>query len=262
MSSLNSGLVVEGVLASRVAADGGSLEFSDARQVVAESCGKLPLDGKKILLIVPDSTRTAPVGDVFKSIHAEISGKVAALDVMIALGTHPPMSDEAICQRLEISESQWKSDYGNVQFFNHAWDDPNALVELGRISPQEIEKLSGINVPILPDEYYTVRNSIKILGQDQYQVDWKLLRAIQTKDSEGFLRVEPFEGGSVIMYQNLVTPGSSMAGLLRGKAIEQMRETVTAISAHVEKKKATAPAELQKNVQSFRGMISGTSKTP
>jgi len=131
-----------------------------------------------------------------------------------------------------------------------------------QINPHICEVDYGINVPILPDEYYTVRNSIKILGQDQYQVDWKLLRAIQTKDSEGFLRVEPFEGGSVIMYQNLVTPGSSMAGLLRGKAIEQMRETVTAISAHVEKKKATAPAELQKNVQSFRGMISGTSKTP
>jgi hypothetical protein len=27
----------------------------------------------------------------------------AALDVMIALGTHQPMSEEAICHRLEIS---------------------------------------------------------------------------------------------------------------------------------------------------------------
>jgi nickel-dependent lactate racemase len=143
MSASVAGLVIDGVLASRIASEQGSLGFDDVRQVVSESCGRLPLEGKKVLLIVPDSTRTAPVGDVFKALHSELSGKVAALDIMIALGTHPPMSEEAICQRLEITPSQWKADYGTVRFYNHAWDDPSALIELGRISPQEIEKLSG-----------------------------------------------------------------------------------------------------------------------
>ena len=57
----------------------------------------------KITAIVPDSTRTAPVGWMFQTLFKLHGKSAAAMDVMIALGTHQPMSEEAICQRLEIS---------------------------------------------------------------------------------------------------------------------------------------------------------------
>jgi lactate racemase len=58
--------------------------------------------GKRVLLIVPDSTRTAPVGQLFRVIHDQVGAATRSLDVMIALGTQPPMTEEAILRRLEI----------------------------------------------------------------------------------------------------------------------------------------------------------------
>ncbi len=60
-----------------------------------------------------------------------------------------------------------------------------------KVSPTIVEVDYGVDVPILPDEFYTVRNTIKASGKGCYQVDWKLLRAVQTKDSIGSMRVEP-----------------------------------------------------------------------
>jgi lactate racemase len=72
--------------------------------------------GKKVLLIVPDGTRTCPFGMLFKGIFAQIGARAFALDVMIALGTHQPMSEEAICHRLEISVEERHSKYGRCDF--------------------------------------------------------------------------------------------------------------------------------------------------
>ena len=98
--------------------------------------------GKKILLIVPDSTRTAPVGLLFKSIYHQIGKAAETLDVMIALGTHPPMSEKEICERLEISEEERHTQYESVKFHNHEWDNPDTLREIGIIPGSDISKLS------------------------------------------------------------------------------------------------------------------------
>ncbi|SVC99550.1 uncharacterized protein METZ01_LOCUS352404, partial [marine metagenome] len=84
---------------SQIAEGNESLTEEQVKELIAQSLPVVDYAGKKILLIVPDSTRTAPVGLLFKAIHAQIGGCAAKLDVMIALGTHPPMSEEAICER-------------------------------------------------------------------------------------------------------------------------------------------------------------------
>jgi hypothetical protein len=124
-----------------------------------------------------------------------------------------------------------------------------------RISPCVMEVDYGLDVPIFPDELYTVRNSLRSVDENSYRFDWKLLRAIMTKDSEGNFRVEPWEGKSVICYQNMVTPSSSIAVLLRARAIEQMKETTKALAAHVEKETATNPARLKKQITTLRGAL-------
>lgn len=117
-----------------------------------------------------------------------------------------------------------------------------------RISPCVLEVDYGVDVPILPDEFYTVRNSLHAGAAGAYRVDWTLLRALQTKASEGNLRVEPCAGGAVLCYTNMVTPGSAMAGLLKAKAIEQMRNTVHAIVRKVESQKSGHPDALAAQV--------------
>jgi hypothetical protein len=134
---------------------------------------------------------------------------------------------------------------------------PNVLKSTisNRISACTVDVDYALDVPILPDEFYTTRNILSAPGPDAYRVDWKLLRAVQTKDSVGSLRVEPFENKAVICYQNLVTPGSSMAGLLKGTAVKQMNQTVAAIAARVEKQRATNPEGLKREVAALRGML-------
>ena len=137
---------------SRIAPAGSSLDANDVSELIAQSC---PLDefrGQRVLLIIPDSTRTCPVGLVFQRLHAHLGGAVLALDIMVALGTHQPMSEEAICERLEITSEQRKSLYAAVGFYNHEWDNPAKLKRIGVIPKEEILELSGglfaMDVPV------------------------------------------------------------------------------------------------------------------
>lgn len=124
-----------------------------------------------------------------------------------------------------------------------------------RLSACTMEVDYGLDVPIFPDEYYTVRNSLKRLEENSYCIDWKLLRSVLTKDSVGSIRVEPWEDSALICYQNLVTPASNIAVLLRGRAIEQMKETTKAIAAKVESEKTAESATLKRQVAALRGAL-------
>jgi lactate racemase len=119
------------------------LSEPQVRAIAAQALAPLDLAGKRVLLIVPDSTRTAPVGLLFRVIHDLIGAETRSLDVLIALGTHPPLSDEAIRRRLEITAAERTGKYGRVRLLNHAWNDPAALAHLGTIGAGEIGALSG-----------------------------------------------------------------------------------------------------------------------
>jgi nickel-dependent lactate racemase len=132
-------------VASLVAAGAdGTVALEHIRSIATEALAREgTLAGKRLLLIVPDGTRTAPVGPVFRAVH-EIAAEAgaSAVDVMIALGTHQPMSEEGICRRLEISGEERATRYAAVRLFNHAWDDPAQLTPLGVIPANEIAALT------------------------------------------------------------------------------------------------------------------------
>lgn len=125
---------------------------SDVRAIAANALALLSLEGQRVLLIVPDATRTAPVDMMFRVLHDLLGSVVRAFDVMIALGTHPPMSDDAINQRLGITAEERATRYAKVRMLNHAWDDPHALALLGTIPASDISELSGglfaMDVPV------------------------------------------------------------------------------------------------------------------
>ena len=122
---------------------GSYIGAPEVRELIARACPAQQYRGRKVLLLVPDATRTCPLGMFFTGLFDQIGSVSAAFDVMIALGTHPPMSDEAICQRLEISPDERCTRYRSVRFFNHAWGDPSELRSIGPITADEIEALSG-----------------------------------------------------------------------------------------------------------------------
>ena len=115
---------------------------AQAADVVAQSCPAKDYRGKRVLVVVPDGTRTAPVGLMFKTLFAQIGEVTASFDIIIALGTHQPMSEEAICGRLEITGEERRSTYGKVKFFNHDWNNPAALRSVGKLTKSDIRELS------------------------------------------------------------------------------------------------------------------------
>ena len=107
---------------------------------------------QKILLIVPDATRTAPLPLLFDALFHEIRPHCQALDVMVALGTHPPMSDAQIAKLLGIDETERGRLFYQMRTFNHEWDRPDRLVTLGTLTKSETSELSNgllsLEVPV------------------------------------------------------------------------------------------------------------------
>jgi nickel-dependent lactate racemase len=139
-------------LIAKTAAAGKHVTAEQVADVIAQACPAKDYHGRRVLLIVPDGTRTAPIGLLFQTLHRQIGGATKTFDILIALGTHQPMTETAICQRLEISERERRAGYKQVRFFNHAWNNPAALRKIGTISADEIQQLSGglfaLDVPV------------------------------------------------------------------------------------------------------------------
>ncbi len=147
---------------------GSKVSEAQVAQLVAQALPAAHYHDKRILLIVPDHTRTAPVGLLFKTIFAQIGTATKELDVLTALGTHPPMSEEAICERLEISVAQHHEEYKKVRFFNHEWDNPAALQEIGVLTPADVQELTGglfsMEVPVEINKLVFNYDQVIIIG--------------------------------------------------------------------------------------------------
>jgi nickel-dependent lactate racemase len=121
----------------------GSLSEEEIRNLVSEALGRAELDGKKVLIIIPDSTRTMPMPLFFRLFHEVLRERVAALDFMVALGTHQPMSEGALDRLVGITAEERRTVYAGVGLLNHRWDLPETLVTVGTIPAAEIEVLSN-----------------------------------------------------------------------------------------------------------------------
>jgi nickel-dependent lactate racemase len=100
-------------------------------------------DQKKILAIIPDHSRTAPIDVMFKTVYQLLAERVKYLDFIIAAGTHHPLSEDAINKRVGINAENRVGKYGKSRFFNHHWNNPEQLVSVGTISESEVAELSS-----------------------------------------------------------------------------------------------------------------------
>jgi len=122
--------------------DTGYLSSEEVTDISLRAFSNIDFTGKKVLVIIPDHTRTAPVNLFFKTIFDLIGKKTVKLDYLVALGTHPPMTKEHILKHIGISEKEKKEKYSSIDFFNHKWNDPNSLITIGTISADKIEEVS------------------------------------------------------------------------------------------------------------------------
>nr|BBH89967.1 hypothetical protein KTC_47180 [Thermosporothrix sp. COM3] len=139
------------------------LTETDVQELLAKSFASLPLDGKRVLVIIPDGTRTAPIPLFFRALYAQLGSRVERLDYLIALGTHPPMSEDAITLLVGATPEERAQHYPNVHIYNHQWDGPEALQTIGTISREEAARLTN---GLLADEV-PVRLNRMIFDYDQ-----------------------------------------------------------------------------------------------
>jgi lactate racemase len=126
------------------------------------------LVGKRVLVVIPDGTRTAPIPQMFRLLNAELSGRVAALDFVIALGTHRPMSPEQINHLIGVSAEERATVFKDVHVFNHEWDRPETFVTLGTIAADDVHDISGgklrQSIPVRVNRLVTEYDQIIVCG--------------------------------------------------------------------------------------------------
>lgn len=137
-------------------------------EIVHQALDNSKLDGKRVLVVIPDHTRTAPIPLMFRTLYGLLAKRVSALDFIVALGTHPPMPMDHILKLVGITEREHAEKYSKSKFFNHLWKDPDALVSVGTISEDEIERISGglfkMEVNLTINKLVTQYDHVMIVG--------------------------------------------------------------------------------------------------
>ena len=104
------------------------------------------LDGQfshqKVLVLIPDHTRSLPLPFLFRAL-VEILHNTSQLDFMVALGTHPGLTEESLNQLVGITSAERTTRYAKIGLLNHAWNDPSALTSLGSFEQDQIKQIAG-----------------------------------------------------------------------------------------------------------------------
>jgi len=122
------------------------------------------LAGERVLAIIPDSTRTAPVAQFYRLLCELVGKRAAKLDFLVALGTHPPMSEAAITRLVGAGPGK----RGKHPVYNHLWKDPAELTDLGVIPAAEVEEISGglmkLDVPVTVNRRVNEYDQLILIG--------------------------------------------------------------------------------------------------
>src|SRR6476646_6883471 len=140
-----------------------ALSPEELREIVLEALADIG-PGERVLAIVPDKTRDDNT-DQLVPFAAEILAqqRIEVFDVLVAQGTHGPMSDDE--KRAKIGWSKIAA--GNIgNIFDHQWDRDDELITIGELSAAHIADLTDglmreavpvrINALLAPGRYDTV----------------------------------------------------------------------------------------------------------
>ncbi|MGB7539638.1 MAG: lactate racemase domain-containing protein [Anaerolineales bacterium] len=124
-----------------VAASGQKLAEDTVRRTLHRAL-EGEFNGRKVLVLIPDHTRSLPLPLLFRTLVEALLG-AEKLDFLVALGTHPPLSEDRLCGLVGIRSGERRTKYRPVGLINHSWDDPSALASLGWIPKELIRQFAG-----------------------------------------------------------------------------------------------------------------------
>jgi nickel-dependent lactate racemase len=113
---------------------GTVLDAAQVQAFVKTQLAGLDLDGRSVCIVVPDATRQCPLPLLLGAIGEAMNDRASSCTVVVALGTHAPMRDEAI--RALIGTR-------TMTAINHAWWDDDTFVSVGTLTAEAVRDLSG-----------------------------------------------------------------------------------------------------------------------
>jgi nickel-dependent lactate racemase len=124
-----------------IAEPGATVPDSEVRHALAGGLGTATR-GERIVVLIPDHTRTMPLAPLVR-IVLDLLDDAASVTFVIALGTHPPLSEDRISGLVGVSTADRRRLSPRVRFLNHAWADPDTMVDIGRIPAADVRAAAG-----------------------------------------------------------------------------------------------------------------------
>jgi len=101
-----------------------------------------PFINQRVLVLIPDHTRSLPLPFLFRAL-VDVLHDTKRLDFMVALGTHPPLSEASLNKLVGITIEERTTTFKHIGLLNHAWDSPSTLVSIGTMKQDEIKEIAG-----------------------------------------------------------------------------------------------------------------------
>lgn len=98
--------------------------------------------GQKVIVIIPDHTRSIPLAQLFRWL-VDVLYDVEKLDFLVALGTHPRLSEEQLRKLVGINQEERLSGFKHIDIFNHTWDSPDSIIKIGVLPIDRIKEIAG-----------------------------------------------------------------------------------------------------------------------
>lgn len=144
------------------------LRFGEVEKQFTEILESLSAENKRVLLIVPDATRSCPLPQLLPLLHNGLAEKASEINVLIALGTHAAMKEKEIDKFFAGEGKTVASEYPNFNFLNHEWWKPETFANLGTIPAERVREISygrlDKSVPVLVNKLVIESDLVLILG--------------------------------------------------------------------------------------------------
>ena len=129
------------MIEAKAIAENSPISSDLIRETLETGLGK-QLGRERVLVLIPDHTRSLPLPFLFRSLVNILRG-TKQLDFMVALGTHPPLGEESINKLVGISAEERGTTFKHIGLLNHEWNTSSALTSLGIMEKDEIRKIAG-----------------------------------------------------------------------------------------------------------------------
>lgn len=122
---------------------GARLTPEQVSTFIQQTFGEAALEGKSVCLVVPDRTRSCPLPLILRAIHGSLAGRAKEVTVLIALGTHQAMSEDALADHLGYRVGELDRTYPGWQVVNHESWLTETFTTLGTIGAERMAELTG-----------------------------------------------------------------------------------------------------------------------